>query len=153
MTIINRPIGVLIFGGILIVTSLQLLHYMAPYDLYKQVNQEWPENIVKIRFIGSYIFRLIGLICGIGVILLNNPCRKFLIGFSYYCILTLPLRHTYKAMLFFSQPIHEAQGSMFSLETFTWITLIIRWIIDGVFSFAVIYYFTRPKVKVFFKIQ
>lgn len=150
MKVANRPIGVIIFGSILIVTSLQLLYYLPSYDIYRQVNHEWPENIIKIRFVGSYVFRLIGLSCGIGVLFLNESFRKILIGLSYYSVLTLPLRHTYQSMLFFSEPIYRQQGSMFSLETFTWITIIIRWIIDGVFSLAVIYYFTRPKVKAFF---
>ena len=146
----KRPLGVFIFGGILIVTSLQLLYYMPGYDLYRQVNHEWPENIIKIRFVGSYIFRLIGLACGIGILSLNNSFRKLLLGLSYYSIFTLPLRHTYSAMLFFSEPIYHHYGSTFSLETFTWITIIIRWIIDGAFSLAVICYFTRPRVVGFF---
>ena len=146
----KRPLGVFIFGGILIVTSLQLLYYMPGYDLYRQVNHEWPENIIKIRFIGSYIFRLIGLSCGIGILFLNNSFRKLLLGLSYYSVFTLPLRHTYSGMFFFTESIYHLRGSVFPLETFTWIAVIICWMIDGVFSLSVIYYFTRPKVMTCF---
>ncbi len=146
----RRPLGVYVFAVILIVTSLQLLYYMPGYDFYRQVNHEWPESIIKIRFVGSYIFRLIGLACGIGIFCLNNSFRKMLLWLSCYSIVTLPLRHTYSAMLFFSEPIYHHNGSTFSLETFTWITVIIRWVIDGTFSLAAIIYFSRPKVKVFF---
>jgi hypothetical protein len=148
----KRPVGVIIFGLILIVSSLDLLRHMPAYAFYAQVNHEWAEPFLKIRFIGSYIFRLIGLACGAGVLCLSNTFRKILIGFSWYCITTLPLRHTYSAQLFFSQPLYQQHGSMFSLQTFTWIAVIIRWIIDGVFSGLVIYYFTRPKVIDNFKL-
>lgn len=147
MNILKRPLGVIIFGLILIVTSLDLLRYMPAYDFYRQVNHEWPDIIIRIRFVGSYIFRLIGLACGVGVLCLSGPFRKLLLGLSWYSVITLPLRHTYQAQLFFSEPIYHQQGSSFSLETFTWIAVIIRWLIDGVFSLSVIYYFTRPKVK------
>ena len=142
----KRPLGLIIFGIILIATSLDQLRHMPPYSFYKLVNHEWPENIIKIRFIGSYVFRLIGLASGIGVLCLSNIIRKLFIGFSYYCLITLPLRHTYSSMLFFTGPIYHHYGSSFSLPVFTWITVIIRWIIDGTFSLLAIYYFTRPKL-------
>ena len=142
----QRPLGVLIFGVLLVITSFFLLSWVPPYEFYSQVNREWPEKMMLIRFVGSYIFKLIGLICGVGVLFLNNALRKFLVGFSWYCLLTLPLRHTYSAMLFFTKPIYEQRGSMFSLEMFTWNAVFACWFIDGLFSLLVIYYFTRPKV-------
>ena len=149
----KRPFGVIVFGIILILTSLDQLRHIAPYPLYKSVNHEWPENIIKVRFIGSYIFRLIGLASGVGILCLSESFRKFLVGFSYYCIITLPLRHTYNAQLFFSEPIYHQYGSIFSLQTFTWIAVIIRWFIDGAFSISAIYYFTRPKVTQHFTLN
>jgi hypothetical protein len=143
---LKRPLGVIIFGLILIVTSLDLLRHMPTYAFYAQVNHEWTGPFLRIRFIGSYIFRIIGLACGIGVLGLSQTFRKILIWFSWYCLITLPLRHTYSAQLFFSEPLYRQNGSMFSLQTFTWIAVVVRWIIDGVFSLSVIYYFTRPKV-------
>jgi len=142
----KRPLGVLLFAAILIVTSLSLLRYMPAYAFYRQINHEWPENIIKIRFIGSYIFRLLGLISGVGILCLNDLVRKFLVGFSYYCLITLPLRHTYSAQLFFSEPVYHHYGSVFSLQTFTWIAVIVHWIIDGGFSLSVICYFSQRKI-------
>ncbi len=147
----DKLLGVFIFGFILVETSIELLHYMPPYDFYRQVNHEWPENIIKVRFIGSYVFRFIGFTSGIGVLCFSNLFRKILLGLSYYSIATLPLRHTYSAQLFFSEPLYRHYGSIFSLETFVWIAVILRWMIDGFFSFFVIYYFTRPRVVKHFK--
>lgn len=144
------PLGVCVFGALLIYTSIDLLRLLPSYDLYCRINHDWPHSLLPVRFVGSYIFRLIGLVCGIGVLFLNDSARKFLVVFSVYCLFTLPLRHTYSAQLFFSEPIFKVHGSMFSLETFTWIAVICRWVIDGAFSAAVIFYFTRPAVKASF---
>ena len=153
--ILKRPVGVIVFGLILIVTSLIQYHFLIPpaYSFYRMAHHEWPEWIIKIRFIGSHIFRLLGLVSGIGVLCLSNKFRQFLVWFSYYCIITLPLRHTYNAMLFFTEPIYNSHkyALMVSLQTFTWINVFLCWIMDGAFSLAAIYYFTRPKVIKNFK--
>ena len=148
--VFKRPLGVIIFGLILIYTSLDLLRYMPSYEFYSKVNHEWPDFILRIRFFGSYLFRFAGLVLGVGVLCLNEFSRKFLIGLSWYSLFTLPLRHTYQAHLFFCEPIYIHHGSSFSLSTFTWISVVIRLIIDGVFSLWAIHYFSRPYViKVF----
>jgi hypothetical protein len=147
----KRPLGLIIFGVLLVTTSLVLLYWLPGYDLYRQVNHEWPESIIRVRYVGSYIYRLLGLACGIGILCRKEPFRKVFIGLSYYSLATLALRHTYSSQLFFSEPIYHANGSTFSLETFTWIAVIIHWLVDGIFSLAAILYFRNPKVKGYFK--
>jgi len=142
----KRPLSVLILAAVLILTSLSLLHYMPSYDFYFRVNQEWPDIIVRIRYIGSYLFRLIGLMGGIGLLCLNNQVRVFLIGFSWYCLFTLPLRHTYRSHLYFCEPIYQHYGSNFTLHTFTWLAVLTRWIIDGAFSLILIHYLSKSSV-------
>ena len=147
----ERPIGVLIFGFILVATSIDQLHLIPTYDAYRQINHEWPENIIKVRFIVSYVLRLVGLCSGIGVLRFSNVFRKILLGLSVFSLVTLPLRHTYSGQFIYSEPLYRHCGSMFSLETFVWIAVILRWMIDGFFSLFVIYYFTRPQVIKHFK--
>jgi hypothetical protein len=142
----KRPLGVIIIALILIITSVIQLGWLPGYELYRQVNHEWPEWIIRLRFVGSYLYRLIGLACGVGLLLQSERSRKVLLGLSYYSLFTLPLRHTYHSQLFFSEPIYRQNGSMFSLEAFTWIAVIIHWIIDGIFSLLVILYFRRKNI-------
>ncbi len=40
---------------------------------------------------------------------------------------------------------------MVSLEMFTWINVLCRWAIDGVFAACGIWYFTRPRVVAHFE--
>lgn len=149
----SRPLGVIIFGLILIVSSLDLLRHLPTYDLYRQINHEWPENVIKVRFVGSYIFRLLGLACGVGVLCLSDVFRKILVVFSCYAIVTLPLRHTYQAQLFFSEPLYYQKVTTMSLETFVWLAVIVRWFIDVFFSLMIILYFRNPSVIAHFATQ
>lgn len=144
--VFKRPIGLVVFSCILIITSIDLLRHMPSYDFYSRVNHEWPDVLLRARFIGSYIFRWIGIIGAVGLLCLFEPCRKFLVAFCWYALFTLPLRHTYQGHLFFCEPIYQQYGSVFSLPTFTWITVLIRWGIDGIFSLSLLYYLTRPNI-------
>ncbi|MBF0123188.1 MAG: hypothetical protein HQL21_07290 [Candidatus Omnitrophica bacterium] len=147
----HKPVGVLIFGFILVSTSIDQLHLIPTYEAYRHINHEWPENIIKIRFVISYVLRLVGLCAGIGILCFSNVLRKGLLWLSVFSVMTLPLRHTYSAQFIYSEPLYRLRGSMFSLETFVWIAVILRWMIDGIFSLCVIYYFTRPQVMKHFK--
>ena len=148
----KRPVGVIIFGLILIVTSIDQLRYIPTYSDYQSINHEWPQIVIQVRFVVSYLLRLAGLASGIGVLCLWDSFRKFLIWLSVFSVATVWLRHTYSAQFFYSEPIYRLRGSMFSLETFVWIAVVVHWMIDGFFSLFVILYFTRPYViKIFIK--
>jgi hypothetical protein len=145
------PLGVIIFGTALILSSLDQFRHIPAFDNYKQINQGMPDALLMLRYSTSFLLRAAGLASGIGILFLNDRFRKFLIGLSTFSILTVFLRHTYSAQLYYSEPLYRQHGSMFSLETFTWIAVLIRWAIEIIFSSAVIFYFTRPKIAQRFK--
>jgi len=143
----KRPIGIIIFGGLLIVTSIYELCHIPAYSDYKIINKEFPDKIIIIRFFVSYLLRMIGLACGVGVICLNEHFRKILIGLSYFSIFTIYLRHTYNGFLMYVTPLYyQNHVTDFSLQAFTWMAVMISWGIEVSFCLAVIYYFTRPGV-------
>lgn len=143
---------VILFGIILIVTSLwQICAAIPAWPVYAKLHSALPEWMIHVRYVGSYLFRIIGLSCGIGLLFRVNWVRKFLVWFSWYCLITLPLRHTYSAMLPYAGHVYLYHPMSISLKAFTWLNVVIRWIIDGTFSIAVIYYFTRPNVVKQFK--
>ena len=149
----KRPFGVMIFGAILIFSSIFELYHIPSYSDYKFINKEFPSNIIVFRFIVSYILRVFGLVSGIGVVLLSNNFRKILLGLSFFSISTIYLRHTYKGFLLYVEPLYyQNHVTDFSLQTFTWMAVLVSWTIEVGFSSAVIYYFTRPGVvKTFLK--
>jgi hypothetical protein len=143
---IKRPIGVIFFSCLLIVTSLFQLNHIPPYSEYKLINKEVPIYLINIRFVISYILRIFGLASGIGIFCLNNNFRKILLGLSWFSIGTIYLRHTYKAFLIYTTPLYYHAPMSFSLQTFTWIAVLTSWTIEVAFSLSVISYFTRPNV-------
>lgn len=143
----KRTIGTIIFGCILIVSSIFELYHIPSYNDYIYINKDVPYNIIRIRFFVSYILRVFGLASGIGVICLNNNFRKILLGLSCFSILTIFLRHTYNSFLLYTTPIYSHEKVPdFSLQSFTWAAVITSWTIEIGFSLLVIYYFTRPHV-------
>ncbi|MEI8012360.1 MAG: hypothetical protein WCI27_07785 [Candidatus Omnitrophota bacterium] len=145
------PWGVMFFGVILVLTSLWQIHLIPHYAKYKMINHDVPEGIMAFRYAVSYVLRLAGLVCGVGILFHVNICRKGLIFLFIFSILTLPLRHTYSSFYIYVKPLFNASGvSLVSLEVFTWMNVVCRWILDGIFAAAGIYYFTRPKVTAYF---
>ena len=146
------PLGVVIFGVILIFTSVWQVYYIPHFLKYKAVNPGVPEAWMALRYCVSYALRIAGLACGIGVIFYSNFYRKFLVGLLIFSILTLPLRHSYPSFLYYVKPIFFGPvTSLVSLEVFTWVNVLCRWAIDGLFAGCGIYYFTRSRVVENFK--
>jgi hypothetical protein len=148
---IQYPLGVIIFGIILILSSLDQARHIPAFANYKEINRGMSDALILFRYAISFLLRAAGLAAGIGILFLNDRFRKFLVGLSIFSILTVFLRHTYSAQLYYSEPLYHQRGSMFSLETFTWIAVLIRWAIEIAFSSYAIFYFTRPKVVNHFK--
>ncbi|MCX5680695.1 MAG: hypothetical protein NT079_00095 [Candidatus Omnitrophica bacterium] len=148
----KRPIGVVIFATLLIATSVIQFNFIPTYERYIVINQGFPEPIIRMRFLISYALRIIGLASGIGIFFFLNFFRQVCLGLSCFSILTIYWRHPYKAFLVYTEPLyHQAQITAFSLETFTWISVVIRWAVDIFFAAAIIYYFTRPRVIRYFR--
>ncbi|MBF0571106.1 MAG: hypothetical protein HQL12_04475 [Candidatus Omnitrophica bacterium] len=148
---LKRPIGIVIFGGLLIITSIYELYHIPSYSGYKFVNREFPERIIAVRYYVSYILRVFGLACGAGVICLNDNFRKILIGLCYFSISTIYLRHTYKGFLnYTTSAYYQNNVTDFSLQAFTWMAVIVSWSVEVSFCLAAIYYFSRPGVVKYF---
>jgi hypothetical protein len=143
----KKPIGIFIFGGILILSSIYELYHIPAYSDYKMINKELPEKMIIIRFFVSYLLRVFGLASGVGVICLNNNCRKILLELCCFSIATICLRHTYKGFLHYTLPLYyQNKVTDLSLQAFTWTAVIFSWAIEVSFCLSAIYYFTRPKV-------
>jgi hypothetical protein len=141
------PLGVIIFGLILIISSVDQMIHIPKFDEYGFINHGLNVYVLKLRFIISWALRIIGLISGIGILFLEERVRKLLLALSVFSILTVFFRHTYSSFVLYTTPIYD-QGSVkgLSLESFTWIAVFVRCGIEIIFSSSVIYYFTRPKI-------
>ncbi len=60
------PLGAIIFGITLVLTSVGQIYYIPHITNYKEVNPGVPDSLLFIRYGISYLLRMTGLACGIG---------------------------------------------------------------------------------------
>lgn len=151
-----RSRGVTIFGVLLIISSLYQIGalILGGYEHYAYLHKEYNSNIILIRYMVSWVIKISGLVAGIGILRLNDLCRKLAIINSLFVILTVHLKHTYPAYSLHTKYLDQTMGGIFpsvSFVSFTWPALIIQRSIDVIFGILLIYFFTRIEVRQQFK--
>ena len=145
----KRPPGVIILGALLMLGSIYSLWGILDFDYYRFMFQQLPEPFIWIRYVASIIFRLVSLTAAVGVLLLKDIFRKLAIGLGLWTLATLYWKHPFYVF----NNIYQGQQEIFLNKNpiFPWIALGFYYAIDIIFSISFIYYFTRPKVKAYFK--
>ncbi len=149
----TRSSGVTVFGYLLILGSLYqiLILLSGGYVHYSYLHQEYPPNMIMVRYCVSWIMKISGLVAGIGILNLNDPCRVFAIFNSVFTIMTVHLKHTYAAYSLHTKYLDHVLASSIpsgvSFPSITGAALFIQRLIDIIFGVALIYFLTRPTVK------
>jgi hypothetical protein len=120
------------------------------YEHYAYLHQEYAPGTVLIRYWVSWTIKIAGLIAGIGVLKLNDWCRKLAIFNSLFIVLTVTLKHTYTAYSLHTKDLDQTLGGILpgvSFSSLTWPALIIQRSIDIIFGLLLICFFTRPEVR------
>jgi hypothetical protein len=153
-----RSKGVTVWGYLLVLGSLFQIGVLISggYEHYAYLHQEYGPETILIRYWVSWAIKIAGLIAGIGVLKLNDWCRKLAVFNSLFIILTITLKHTYAAYSLHTRYLDHTIGGLFpgvSFASLTWPALIIQRAIDIIFGLLLIYFFTRPQVRKQFKLQ
>jgi hypothetical protein len=156
----KRSKGVTIFGILLIVSSLWELKNLADFNYYLFLFQQLPEQAIRVRYFGSITLRMLGLVSGIGILGLRNIFRKIAISLNWFTILTIywkhpiyTLRNIYKGYLeqIVNIMVFTKYGPNFPIDRIYEKSLLVAStflnVVDLVFAFSLIYFFTRPTVK------
>lgn len=157
------PFGIKLFGVLLILSSLIQMPGFIDYGRYRHGwFRQLPEGLILLRFLVSWLIRLAGLACGIGILKRKEFFRKAALGLFFFTIITINLKHPY---FVFANIFKDATKSISdnpaisysvktrSIELLTSlmpITAVIMYVGDILFALCIIYYFTRPKVKQYF---
>jgi len=156
-----RPLGLKIFAGIYIFSSLVHLHalltsFSYAKDIFLQSTPLW---LLNLRYCFSLFLRIIGLSTGFGILFLKEIFRKIAIAISIFTICTLYWKHPYQVFAKHTELLDQkfaeilrssgAPANLFSLATIP--ALIAHYVLDILFCGLVIFYFTRPKIKALFK--
>jgi hypothetical protein len=151
----GRLLGISILGCLLIGSSLYQMCILltAGYEYYAYLHQEYSPAMILMRYIFSWVIKLVGLACGMGILRRNEFFRKAAILNSAFIVATVNLKHTYAAYSLHTRHLDQVMvlpaGITFS--SMTPVTLMIQKGIDIVFGLVLIFYLTRPKVKETFR--
>ena len=87
------------FLGILFIASSLLQMSALGYARYQYLFQYLPVWMMLIRFIGSWVLRILGLIAGVGLLRGKEFSRKIILGISGYSLVTLYWKHPYDVVV------------------------------------------------------
>jgi SAM-dependent methyltransferase len=161
----QRPLGVKILGAIIIITSLAQMFTLLDFAYYEYLFNDLPKAALLARYCLSWLLRVTGLITGIGILLLNNTCRRTGLYLFLFTLCTVAWKHPYAGFekhaahldqLLRTYGIHKLILIGVKLPPFSSVAIISAMgarIADTTFAVICIYYFTRSEVRQYFVAQ
>lgn len=154
----KRSIGITIFSILLLVASIHKLIGFKDYEYYKLMFQHLDAKYIFIRYIVSILWRLLAIGVAIGILLMKDFFRKLGLLMQATSIAILSWKHPVQVFVNISQYLEQivAQNPRLTFLIHPQLPLIAAVgfaIIDFIFAFAFLYFFTRPTVKAQFSTQ
>jgi hypothetical protein len=150
----NKYPGITYFGVLLIIGSL-MWFYVYPFDYayYQRIFMPLSEKMILLRYSLSMLFRIVGFICGIGILLRKDIFRRIALFVTVLNIFRVhPKQAIYSSIeRNFSMLDFSKVSTVEIVSSSAHIALIIVYCIEIIFSVWFIYYFTRSGVKGQFK--
>lgn len=152
----SKPLGVVIFGVLLIVTSASQMLALVDYPRYTILFNYIPQELLYFRYAVSWVLRILGLASGIGILRFKEIYRKIGLALSGFTIVTIFWKHPYAG---FQNHIHDlSQRGLFDWNavvaasrlpeaTLIGICVVVASLVDLIFAGVFIYYFTRDPIK------
>lgn len=156
----RKPKGIIIFGILLIVSSLiHIRTLIVARNWYWNNFSYMPPIWILTRFLFSWLQRFLGLTAGIGILYQKNWCRRLAIAISWFTIFVLYWKHPYQAFLNHTRYLDQHLDYLLkiigcpeiSFSALTVSAIIAHYCLDILFCGSLIYYFTRPQVKNHFR--
>ncbi len=159
--LLPRSKGVLIFGVLLIVSSIIHIQKLveASGTYYVQYFGFMPEWLLLARYMFSWFQRAIGILIALGLLAQKEVARKAGILLGIFTVLTLYWKHPYEALKEHTKHLDALYGKILltmgikniTFSSVTFPSLIGLYLADIIFWAIFIYFFTRPSVKAQFK--
>jgi SAM-dependent methyltransferase len=133
------------------------------FEHYSYLFSPLPSRIIFLRFGLSWALRLTGLLSGIGILFRKDGFRKLALGLFVFTLFTVPWKHpvfgfrhhaAYLDQLLKDQgayPLKMAGVVIPSFSSLAPVSARAAQAAEVLFALAFLYYFTRPKVKAWFK--
>lgn len=159
----RRPLGLVVFGVGLIVTSLLQITALVDAGHYWDLFQGLPPAAITGRYVASWVARGIGFAAGVGILQRREVFRKIAIALGWVTIATVQWKHPYDGFARhisdlelrvpqFGALLREGFGQLgIERSTMTWIIVLIARAQEVLLALLLIWYFTRPHVKTQFR--
>ena len=154
----KRSLGIKIIGILLILSSLQQMSVLLlGTEWYAQMFEYMPQWLIGVRYIFSWGQRIVGISCGIGLLLYKEIFRKLTIALGIFVVLTLYWKHPFAGFMnaadYAGSKVTEPLASIvahnpnITLEHLVLAGVIIMRMLDIIFWACIFFCLTRPKVK------
>ena len=151
--------GIIYFGFGLILSGLFRSFVLLDYDHFAYMFGFQSSKMLTFSYLIAWIDKFLLLASAIGVLYLKEKFRKLIILTWFLEICAVPWKYPFPGFKntflqlvhygFFNQKIIEAQFVTF--DSFVYIIITTAALLDAVYGLALIYFFTRPKIKAQFK--
>lgn len=155
------PLGITVFGVIIVVTSLLQLNSLTSWLYYQWLFNALPEDMLRVRYFISIALRTLGFVSGIGILLHKDLFRKIAIGISVFTVATIYWKHPLYGVSKHARVVidwisrsnccYAGLSQPPLIKIIEWSSLISLCAVDVGFALWLIYYFTRPRIKAYFK--
>lgn len=138
----------------LIFFSVKDLWNISHFERYRFVFQYLPQDAVLLRYKFSLAFRAAILISAIGILFRKDIFRKLIIGLSFFTIITIYWKHPIGCYRHIFRKMTESgliqSSPLEAYNVFPWVMMACSYIVDLSIAAVIIYFFTRPSVKIHF---
>lgn len=149
--------GIIIVGVLWVLSSLGQMITLCDWAWYQYTfsNQHLSDVMILVRYIGSWLQRILGLVGGMGLILQRRWAAKLVVFVSLFNIITVYGKHPYEAFVKQVAVFEQRYVGLFSqwglehmsVPTIARYVTITSCVVDvAAFGFFA-YYLTRPRVK------
>jgi hypothetical protein len=153
-------IGLAVIGSIFIITSLTQMLTLCHYSWYFHVfgGQYLPKTLVLIRYAGSWLQRILGLVGGLGLLFRYRWAAGIISAISAWSMITAYWKNPYAALKNMFVVADQAHGYAravanygwpnFEITVLVWPTVIVLTIFNVLFFGGVLYYCNKPKIRI-----
>lgn len=138
----------------LIFFSAKDLWNFSHFERYQFMFQHLPQDMILMRYKFSIVLRAAILITAIGILSRKDVFRKLLIWISFFNIITIYWKHPIGCYRHIFKKMTELglmqSSSLCQSNVFPWVMMACCYAIDIFIAAGIIYFFTRPSVKVQF---
>ena len=150
----QRSVGIDLFGWVLIGGSVFQMVTLLNFEHYQYLFQDLPRAVMIIRYVVSWVVRVVSVCSGVGLLRRNDLARRIAITVCWLTIVTVYWKHPYAGFRRHTQYLDEFArthlgppwGESITFSAFTLHAVVLARLLDILFAGCLIYYFTRPHI-------